>query len=207
MDGAAGFSESERFLAQIQRLSKVVGNRSKFFRGQIDKEWLGQNYSWQAAEHANRIMDSREKIGHDRIFDVHYADLMREPIATMRKVYHALGDELGEVRLCAIYLFGLFCCFYEFLDDLHRLLLHTLLHKLDLHWRDACLCQSPLCPHAPITLNLLPIQYRIFCSLTYAITTQQTDVSIRYQQDTCRAIRRRRHRMCVFAIGIKNMRR
>jgi LPS sulfotransferase NodH len=38
-------------------------------------------------------MDSREKIGHDRITDVHYGDLMREPIATMRKVYRALGDD------------------------------------------------------------------------------------------------------------------
>lgn len=63
------------------------------FRGKMDIPWLGENYSWQAAEHANRAMDSRDKIGEDRIFDVHYGDLMREPIPTMRKVYRALGDD------------------------------------------------------------------------------------------------------------------
>ena len=63
------------------------------FRGKIDAQWLGENYSWQAAEHANRIMDSRDQLGEDRIIDVHYGDLMREPIATMRKVYRALGDD------------------------------------------------------------------------------------------------------------------
>jgi Sulfotransferase family len=58
-----------------------------------DTAWVSENYSWQAVEHANRIMDARQKLGHDRIIDVHYADLMREPIATMRKLYKALGDK------------------------------------------------------------------------------------------------------------------
>jgi len=58
-----------------------------------DIEWLGTNYPWQAVEHANRIMDARAKLGHDRIIDVHYADLMRNPIPEMRKLYTALGDE------------------------------------------------------------------------------------------------------------------
>jgi hypothetical protein len=63
------------------------------FMGKIDTEWLGQNCSWQAAQHANRIMDTRDKLGEDRIVDVHYADLMRQPLETMRTVYKALGDE------------------------------------------------------------------------------------------------------------------
>jgi Sulfotransferase family len=58
-----------------------------------DIEWIGQNYPWQAVEHANRIMNTREKLGDDRIIDVHYADLMRNPIPTMRKLYKSLGDE------------------------------------------------------------------------------------------------------------------
>lgn len=60
---------------------------------QPDIAWLGENYPWQAVEHANRIMNSREKLGHDRIVDVHYADLMRDPIPTMRKLYRSLGDD------------------------------------------------------------------------------------------------------------------
>lgn len=65
--------------------------------GSTDKnhaEWISENYFWQAVEHANRIMDTREKLGHERIIDVHYADLIRNPIPTMRLLYKALGDEL-----------------------------------------------------------------------------------------------------------------
>jgi hypothetical protein len=58
-----------------------------------DIEWLGTNYPWQAVQHADRIMDARDRLGHDRIIDVHYADLLRDPIPAMRKVYRSLGDE------------------------------------------------------------------------------------------------------------------
>jgi hypothetical protein len=58
-----------------------------------DMTWLSQNYPWQAVEHANRIMNSRDRLGHDRIVDVHYADLMRDPIPTMRALYKSLGDD------------------------------------------------------------------------------------------------------------------
>ena len=63
------------------------------FMGKIDVQWISQNMPWQAAQHADRIMDAREKLGEDRIIDVHYADLMRNPLGTMRKVYQGLGDE------------------------------------------------------------------------------------------------------------------
>lgn len=61
--------------------------------GNVDLEWLGENYSWQTAEHARRIMATRERIGHDRIVDVHYADLLRDPMTALRQLYTALGDE------------------------------------------------------------------------------------------------------------------
>ena len=63
------------------------------YMGKVDYEWLGEDYPWQAAEHANRGMASRDNIGEDRIIDVHYADMMRDPIGTARKLYAALGDE------------------------------------------------------------------------------------------------------------------
>ncbi|HET8880638.1 MAG TPA: sulfotransferase, partial [Solimonas sp.] len=62
------------------------------FMGRVDTQWLGENCSWQAAEHANRIMDFRDRFGEDRVVDVHYADLMRRPIETMRQLYAGLGD-------------------------------------------------------------------------------------------------------------------
>ncbi|MEJ6010007.1 sulfotransferase [Novosphingobium aquae] len=61
--------------------------------GKIDAEWLGKDYPWQAAEHANRIMDFRDKFGEDKIIDVHYADMVSDPVGTTKKVYAALGDE------------------------------------------------------------------------------------------------------------------
>jgi hypothetical protein len=61
--------------------------------GYVDKAWVGENFPWQTAQHANRIMDARGRLGDDRIIDVHYADLMRDPMATMRSLYAALGDE------------------------------------------------------------------------------------------------------------------
>ena len=66
------------------------------FAGGVDAEWIGKNCSYQAPLHAERIMDFRDRMGEDRVIDVQYADLMREPIATMRKLYGALGDEFTD---------------------------------------------------------------------------------------------------------------
>lgn len=63
------------------------------FAGRVDLDWIKENQPWQAQQHADRAMDARDRIGRDRIIDVHYADLMRDPIATMRGLYAALGDD------------------------------------------------------------------------------------------------------------------
>jgi len=62
------------------------------FAGRVDAAWIGENMSYQATEHVDRIMATRARIGHDRIIDSHYADVMRDPIAAMRQLYEALGD-------------------------------------------------------------------------------------------------------------------
>lgn len=61
--------------------------------GKVDTEWLAQDYPWQAAEHANRIMDFRDKYGEDKIIDVHYADLVEDPVGQTKQLYAKLGDE------------------------------------------------------------------------------------------------------------------
>jgi hypothetical protein len=63
------------------------------FLGRVDTQWLGENCPWQAQQHADRLMDARDQLGEERIIDVHYADLMRDPIATVRTLYRAMGDE------------------------------------------------------------------------------------------------------------------
>lgn len=63
------------------------------FTGKIDHKWLGENCSFQAFEHANRIMDARDRLGEDSMVDVHYDALTTDPIGTMRALYAALGDD------------------------------------------------------------------------------------------------------------------
>ena len=63
------------------------------FTSGVTPEWIGDNCLWQAEQHANRIMDFREKFGEDRIADVHYAELTSNPIETMRNLYAAIGDD------------------------------------------------------------------------------------------------------------------
>jgi hypothetical protein len=63
------------------------------FTGKVDTHFLGEDCSYQAVEHANRIMDARDKLGESRIIDVHYGELMRNPIESMRKLYKSLGDD------------------------------------------------------------------------------------------------------------------
>ncbi|GAA0318767.1 sulfotransferase [Sphingomonas oligophenolica] len=63
------------------------------FTGRVDAEWLGENCTYQAVEHANRIMDFRDREGEESMVDVHYADLLADPIGTMRGLYAALGDD------------------------------------------------------------------------------------------------------------------
>ncbi len=74
-------------------LCSIISLSHMAHMGRIDSEWLGEDYSWQAAEHANRIMDFRDKHGEDKIIDVHYVDLMRDPIGVMKKLYTQLGDK------------------------------------------------------------------------------------------------------------------
>lgn len=66
------------------------------FSGEVDAPWIGQNCLWQAQQHADRIMDFRDMFGEDRVVDVHYSELTTDPIATMRALYGALGEEFTE---------------------------------------------------------------------------------------------------------------
>lgn len=72
----------------------LIDNGGKMSIGFSDKEWIGQNMPWQAVKHVERIMDVRDKLGEGRIIDVHYADLMRDPIGSMKTLYVALGEPL-----------------------------------------------------------------------------------------------------------------
>lgn len=61
----------------------------------FDPAYLGQNCKHQMREHVMRPLAARERIGDDRFFHLHYADLMRDPIAVMRDLYDWTGDTLS----------------------------------------------------------------------------------------------------------------
>ena len=70
----------------------IISLGHKGFTGKADVDYIREDCMYQAVEHANRIMDFREKHGEDRIIDVHYAELTADPLGQMKKLYAALGD-------------------------------------------------------------------------------------------------------------------
>lgn len=91
-DARLVWSHRDPFMATGSFCS-IIALSHNVFQGMVDKEWIGRNCTWQAAQHCNRAMDARDAIGEDRIVDVYYSDLTNDPIATMRKLYAALGDD------------------------------------------------------------------------------------------------------------------
>ena len=74
-------------------LCSIISMSHQMLMGRIDYDWLGQDYPWQAQQHAERVMDFRDKYGEDRIVDIHYADMTNDPMGTMKKLYADLGDD------------------------------------------------------------------------------------------------------------------
>ena len=60
----------------------------------IDVGMIVANVLRQLKEHIDRPLRARRRIGDHRFFDLHYAELMRDPIAVMRSLYDWAGDDL-----------------------------------------------------------------------------------------------------------------
>lgn len=60
----------------------------------IDVAVTVSNVLRQLAEHIERPLAARRRIGDGRFFDLHYAELTRDPIAVMRSLYDWAGDDL-----------------------------------------------------------------------------------------------------------------
>jgi len=74
-------------------LCSIISYSHQMLMGRIDSEWLAQDYPWQAQQHAERVMDFRDKHGEDRVIDVHYSEMISDPMGAMKKLYAALGDD------------------------------------------------------------------------------------------------------------------
>ena len=60
----------------------------------LDLDVIVPNVLHQLREHVSRPLGTRRRIGDDRFFDLHYADLMRDPISVMASLYDWAGDDL-----------------------------------------------------------------------------------------------------------------
>ena len=81
------FKSTASFL-RLNYLSRAV------LGADIDIDVIVPNVLAQLKEHIERPLATRQRIGDDRFFDLHYADLMRDPIAVMRSLYEWASDDL-----------------------------------------------------------------------------------------------------------------
>jgi hypothetical protein len=77
----------------IGSFCSIISMGHRGFTGSPDVPWIGENCTYQTDLHLTRIMDYRERHGEDSMADLHYAELLNDPIATMRNLYAALGDD------------------------------------------------------------------------------------------------------------------
>jgi Sulfotransferase family len=81
------FKSTASFL-RLNYLSRAV------LGGDIDLVVIVPNVLRQLKAHVDRPLAARRRIGDGRFFDLHYADLMRDPVAVMRSLYDWAGDDL-----------------------------------------------------------------------------------------------------------------
>jgi hypothetical protein len=74
-------------------LCSLIGTTHTIYMGKPDVDYLASNYPRQLNEHVRRPMAVKDRLGEERIGDVHYAALVADPIPAMREVYAYLGDE------------------------------------------------------------------------------------------------------------------
>jgi hypothetical protein len=81
------FTAAASFL-RLNYLSRAV------MGADLDVDVIVGNVLRQLHAHVTRPLQTRRRIGDERFFDLHYADLMRDPVAVMRSLYDWAADDL-----------------------------------------------------------------------------------------------------------------
>ena len=76
----------------VGSLCSLIASSHLRVTDQPDDAWIAELYPRQAAEHANRVMAMKREVGAHRVYDLHYADMTRDPIGSMKALYSWLGD-------------------------------------------------------------------------------------------------------------------
>lgn len=73
-------------------LLSMIANAQRITLQHPDRDYLVSNYPNQLAEHVRRPMAVQDELGKDPFYHLHYAELTRDPIGQMRKLYRWLQE-------------------------------------------------------------------------------------------------------------------
>lgn len=80
----------------VGSLCSLIGRNQSQYLQSVDREYLGRHYLDQLLEHVRRPAAVKDRLGEDRIHDVSYAALVRDPLGTMRSFYEAMEQPLED---------------------------------------------------------------------------------------------------------------
>jgi len=72
----------------------MIAHARSIFTDDVDPEGIGRHWGRKQVRMVTRAMEVRERAG-DRFLDVMYGDLVRDPLAQVRRVYDFLGLDLA----------------------------------------------------------------------------------------------------------------
>jgi Sulfotransferase family len=93
-DARLVWAHRDPFRATASALSMYALARRRICGPEVDVQPIIESSLRQLQAHVDRPLATRERIGDDRFFHLHYADLMRDPLAQLRALYDWSGDEL-----------------------------------------------------------------------------------------------------------------
>ena len=77
-------------LANLWKLPKGMTHHPEH----VDLNEMGRQAMWQMQYHVERPLRARDRIGDERFFHMYYSEMMRDPMAVMRRLYDWAGDPL-----------------------------------------------------------------------------------------------------------------
>jgi hypothetical protein len=89
------WSHRDPYKATASMLSMIQLARGMTMGENVKLDQMVPKVLRQMRAHVERSLRMRRKLGDARFFDLHYADLMRDPIGQMRALYRWAGDDLS----------------------------------------------------------------------------------------------------------------
>ncbi len=75
----------------VASFCSMVSHAYGVFSDRVDPVEIGRHWSRKALKMVTHAMDIRDRAGSGNFIDIHYADLMKDPVSVVRRVYGFLG--------------------------------------------------------------------------------------------------------------------